>query len=115
MRTAASCASTCCASLTRILVRAIRRRFPDLIEVYDSTTSLQDRTVNTGVLKPDLALRYGPGGYIGRASGRPFDARKTPGYPPYSSLTFDIPVREQGDVDARIWVRIEEVRQSISL
>jgi Ni,Fe-hydrogenase III large subunit len=99
----------------RMLIRAIRRRFPDLIEVYDTTTSLQDRTVNTGVLKPDLALRYGAGGYIGRASGRSFDARKTPGYVPYSSLTFDIPVREQGDVDARIWVRIDEVRQSISL
>ena len=99
----------------RTLVRTIRRRFPELIEIYDSTTSLQDRTVNTGVLKADLALRYGAGGYIGRASGRSFDARKTPGYPPYSSLTFDIPVREQGDVDARIWVRIDEVRQSISL
>ena len=99
----------------RMLIRTIRRRFPDLIEVYDTTTSLQDRTVNTGVLKPDLALRYGAGGYIGRASGRSFDARKTPGYAPYSSLTFDIPVREQGDVDARIWVRIDEVRQSISL
>ena len=77
----------------RMLIRTIRRRFPDLIEVYDTTTSLQDRTVNTGILKPDLALRYGAGGYIGRASGRSFDARKTPGYVPYSSLTFDIPVR----------------------
>lgn len=99
----------------RTLIRTVRRRFPDLIEVYDSTTSLQDRTVNTGVLVADLARRYGAGGYIGRASGRSFDARKTPGYPPYDSLAFDVPVRERGDVDARIWVRIDEVRQSISL
>ena len=38
-----------------------------------------------------------------------------PGYEPYPSLRFDIAVRRQGDVDARVWVRIEEVRQSVSL
>jgi Ni,Fe-hydrogenase III large subunit/Ni,Fe-hydrogenase III component G len=97
------------------LIRTIRRRFPELIELYDNTASLQDRTVNTGVLKTDLALRFGAGGYVGRASGRSFDARRAPGYPPYGDLAFDVPVRQQGDVDARIWVRIDEVRQSISL
>jgi Ni,Fe-hydrogenase III large subunit len=53
----------------------IRRRFPGLIELYDNTASLQDRTVDTGVLKPALARQYAAGGYIGRASGRSFDAR----------------------------------------
>ena len=99
----------------RTLIRAIRRRFPELIELYDNTASLQDRTVNTGTLGAELALRYGVGGYIGRASGRSFDARKAPGYPPYGDLKFDVPVRLAGDVDARIWVRIDEVRQSIGL
>jgi hypothetical protein len=74
----------------RTLIRTIRRRFPILIALYDNTASLQDRTVNTGVLSGDLALRYGAGGYIGRASGRAFDARKIPGYPPYDNLQFDI-------------------------
>jgi len=99
----------------RSLIRAIRRRFPELIELYDNTASLQDRTVKTGTLAAELARRYGAGGYIGRASARSFDARKTPGYPPYGDLQFDIPVRKAGDVDARIWVRIDEVRQSIRL
>jgi Ni,Fe-hydrogenase III large subunit len=99
----------------RTLIRTIRRRFPELIELYDNTASLQNRTVATGILKSDLAHTYGAGGYIGRGSGRSFDARKMPGYTPYTSLQFDIPVRQQGDVDARVWVRIDEVRQSISL
>ena len=99
----------------RTLIRTIQRRFPELIELYDNTASLQDRTVNTGILKTDLALRYGAGGYVGRASGRSFDARKAPGYAPYTVLTFDVPVRREGDVDARVWVRIDEVRQSILL
>ncbi len=48
----------------------IRRHFPALIELYDNTASLQDRTVDTGVLKPALAKQYAAGGYVGRASGR---------------------------------------------
>jgi Ni,Fe-hydrogenase III large subunit len=97
------------------LLAEARRRFPELIELYDNTASLQDRTVGTGILKPALAHQYAAGGFIGRASGRPFDARRTLGYPPYGELTFETPMREEGDVDARVWIRIREVEQSLSL
>ncbi len=102
---------------TRIqsLLADIRRRFPELIELYDNTASLQDRTVGTGILSPALARQYGCGGYVGRASGRGVDARRTPGYPPYDRLRFEVPVREDGDVDARVWIRIREVEQSVAL
>jgi Ni,Fe-hydrogenase III large subunit len=99
----------------RLLIGAIDRHFPELVELYDNTASLQDRTVNTGILRPELAAQYAAGGFIGRASGRHFDVRKALPYPPYGSLAFDVPVRSQGDVDARVWVRIEEVRQSLRL
>lgn len=97
------------------LLGNIRRRFPALVELYDNTASLLDRTVGTGVLKPALARQYGAGGYVGRGSGRSFDARRQPGYPPYDSLNFEVPVRDDGDVDARVWIRIREVEQSLSL
>ncbi len=97
------------------LLVQIRRRFPELVELYDNTASLQDRTVGTGILSPALARQYGCGGYVGRASGRGFDARRTPGYPPYDQLRFEVPVREDGDVDARLWIRIHEVEQSAAL
>jgi Ni,Fe-hydrogenase III large subunit len=97
------------------LLTELRRRFPRLIELYDNTASLQDRTVSTGVVKPEYVRQFGTGGYVGRASGRAFDARRTPGYAPYGKLTFDVPVRDQGDVDARVWIRIREVEQSLSL
>ena len=99
----------------RTLLRTIRRRFPALVELYDNTASLQNRTVTTGVLSADLARGYGAGGFVGRASGRAFDARKSPGYAPYTTLVFDVPTKSAGDVDARVWVRIEEVRQSLAL
>jgi Ni,Fe-hydrogenase III large subunit len=93
----------------------IRLRFPALVELYDNTASLQDRTVDTGVLKPALAKQYAAGGYIGRASGRSFDARKALAYPPYDRLRFEVPVLNEGDVNARVWIRVREVEQSLAL
>ena len=97
------------------LVATVRSIFPDLIELYDNTASLQDRTVTTGIVKPALAAQFGAGGYVGRASGRTFDARRALTYAPYDRLSFDVPVREEGDVNARVWLRIREVEQSLSL
>jgi len=97
------------------LVAGLRARFPDLVELYENTSSLKDRTVGTGVLSPALAQRFAAGGYVGRASGRHFDARRTPGYAPYDSLRFEVPVVQAGDVNARVWIRIGEVQQSLDL
>jgi Ni,Fe-hydrogenase III large subunit len=97
------------------LVTEVRARLAPLVALYDGTASLQDRTVGTGILRPDLALRFGAGGYVGRASGRDFDARRAVGYPPYDTLTFEVPVRRDGDVNARIWIRILEIEQSLAM
>jgi Ni,Fe-hydrogenase III large subunit len=101
--------------LVRELVATIRDRFPALVELYDETASLQDRTVGTGVVDPALARRFAAGGYVGRASGRAFDARRAFAYAPYDQLNFRIPTRQEGDVNARVWVRIDEVGESLSL
>jgi Ni,Fe-hydrogenase III large subunit len=97
------------------LLVALRKEFPRLVGVYDNTASLKDRTVGTGTLSEELARRFAAGGYVGRASGRPFDARRSPGYPPYDGLRFEVPVVHAGDVNARVWIRIQEVEQSLAL
>jgi Ni,Fe-hydrogenase III large subunit len=99
----------------RELIDAIRARFPQLVELYDKTASLQDRTVGTGRLSGELAFQFGAGGFVGRASGRDFDARRSVGYAPYDQLRFDVPVLHEGDVNARVWIRIKEIEQSLSL
>jgi Ni,Fe-hydrogenase III large subunit len=100
---------------TAALVAAVRGIFPDLIELYDNTASLQDSTVSTGFVKPELAAQFGAGGYVGRASGRTFDTRRALAYAPYDRLSFEVPLRSEGDVNARVWLRIREVEQSLSL
>ena len=92
-----------------------RRNLAYLFRIYESKPSLLDRTVSTGVTLSELVHRFGAGGYVGRAAGRNFDARRTPGYPPYHELSFEVPVLQDGDVNARVWIRIREVEQSLRL
>jgi Ni,Fe-hydrogenase III large subunit len=93
----------------------VRTKFPTLVGIYDNTATLQDRTVTTGYLAPTLAHAFGAGGHVGRASGRAFDARKAVAYAPYDQLDFEVPVRDDGDVNARVWIRIREIEQSLRL
>jgi Ni,Fe-hydrogenase III large subunit len=99
----------------RDLLTEIGARFPALVSLYDNTASLQDRTVTTGTLRPDLARQFAAGGYVGRASGRNFDARRSPGYPPYDQIAFEVPVRQDGDVNGRVWIRIREIEHSLGI
>ena len=97
------------------LVATVRQAFPRLVNLYDNTASLQDRTVGTGRVSAEHVRQYACGGYVGRASGRSFDARRDLAYAPYDALTFKVPALEDGDVNARVWVRIHEVNESLSL
>ena len=83
--------------------------------VYDSMPSLQDRTVTTGIVSPALVRQYAAGGFIGRASGRAFDARKSFAYAPYDAAPFDVVTRSAGDVDARLLVRMDEIGESLKI
>ena len=97
------------------LLRNVHRRLPELIEVYDNTASLQDRTVGTGHVSAELVATYAAGGYVGRASGRAFDARVCLPYAPYDVVRPELCVRQEGDVDARVRVRLAEIGQSLQL
>jgi Ni,Fe-hydrogenase III large subunit len=102
------------AAIRQLLDRS-EAAFAGVIRAYDNTPSLQDRTVTTGVVTAELVRRFAAGGYVGRASGRSFDARTAYPYPPYDTLAFEVPTRTTGDVDARVWVRIDELAQSIAI
>jgi Ni,Fe-hydrogenase III large subunit len=99
----------------RHLAAELRGRFVGIVSAYDGSPSLKERTVGTGIVSGQLARRFAAGGHVGRASGRSFDCRRDLAYPPYDRLRFEVPVLEGGDVDARVWVRIREVEQSLGL
>ena len=94
---------------------AVEAELPVLLRIYDSHASLQDRVVGTGFLDPAHAARFAAGGFVGRGSGRAFDARLRPGYAPYDWLLPAIAVEAGGDVDARVRVRIAELTASVAM
>ena len=97
------------------LLDSLEKRFARLVDLYYNTPSLQDRTSNTGYLDPVLARQFAAGGFIGRASGRKFDARCAFAIEPYTHLPFEPRILDGGDVNTRVWVRIREVEHSMAL
>ncbi len=97
------------------LTDSLAERFEVLADGYDNTASMKDRAWGAGILKPELASQYAAGGVIGRSSKRDFDARKASPYPPYDKLDFQVPVVNAGDVNSRVWIRIQEAKQSLSI
>jgi NADH-quinone oxidoreductase subunit D len=73
------------------------------------------RTKGIGVLPPEVAASYGVSGPNLRASGVKFDLRKVEDYLPYDRFDFEIPVGENGDCWDRWWVRLVEIRQSVTI
>jgi len=101
--------------MVKRFVSELGHKFNRLAAIYDNKPSLLDRTIGTGAVQGYMVHRFAAGGFIGRASGRSFDARQSPGYHPYDVLEFEVPMMAEGDVHARVWIRIREVRQSLKL
>ncbi len=89
--------------------------FERLVVIYDESSSLEDRVRDAGVLKPARARELGMVGLVARASGLSLDCRIHHPFPPYDRIPVNVPVLISGDVHARAWIRVEEVRESIRL
>lgn len=68
---------------------------PRLLRLYEAHASLQDRMQAAGIIPPALLAAFAPGGVVGRAAGRAFDARMLTGE------MADCPTHPGGDVEAR--------------
>ena len=92
--------------------------FEKLVTIYDENPSLEDRVRDTGILKPARARELCVVGIVARASGLNLDCRIFNPFPPYDRhdwMELDVPVLISGDVHARAWVRVQEVRESIRI
>lgn len=73
------------------------------------------RTKGIGIIPKEKALEYCVTGPVLRGSGIPYDVRKYSPYCVYDRLNFDVPVGEVGDIYDRYIVRMEEMKQSVSI
>ena len=96
----------------------LQKDFEKLVTIYDENPSLEDRVRDTGILKPATARELCVVGIVARASGLNLDCRIFHPFPPYDRydwMELDVPVLISGDVHARVWVRIQEVRESMRI
>jgi len=87
----------------------------ELEELLSGNRIFKQRTVDIGVVSAKDAVAWGFTGPMLRASGVPWDLRKSQPYDGYENFDFDIPIGKTGDCYARYLVRVEEMRQSVKI
>ncbi len=87
----------------------------DLEGLLTDNRIFKQRTVDIGVVSAKDALAWGFTGPMLRASGVPWDLRKSQPYDVYDKMDFEVPVGKTGDCYARYLLRVEEMRQSVRM
>jgi Ni,Fe-hydrogenase III large subunit/Ni,Fe-hydrogenase III component G len=97
------------------MIDRIRTELTDTINIIKSNNLFIDRVENTGVLKNNIAVDLNAVGPAGRASGVNCDVRKCFPYAVYDRLEFKVPEHNNGDVNCRMNVKLEECFESMKL
>ncbi|SHG82186.1 NADH-quinone oxidoreductase subunit D [Halobaculum gomorrense] len=92
---------------------------PEALEEYHDLISgneiLQMRTIDTGVLPPEVAKSYGATGPVARGSGIDYDLRRDDPYGYYDELDWDVVTEDGCDNYSRLLVRLREVEESAKI
>lgn len=100
-------------------VRDFLKLMPERINEYEDLLTKNElwveRTKRVGVISAENAISLGCSGPTLRASGVPYDIRKTNPYSGYENFDFEVMVGENGDVYDRYFCRVREMRQSLRM
>lgn len=101
------------------MVRNFLEKFPKYVDEYTTffmnSAIVNARTKGVCVLSSEDAIDLGVTGPNLRASGVDLDYRKAQPYSSYEDYNFSVPVYTEGDIWARINVRFDEMRESLSI
>ncbi len=93
----------------------IESHLAEFSAIYERNPVFLGRFKGVGVLSPQNAIDWGAVGPGLRASGVQFDVRRDDPYSVYDHFDFDVVVSNDGDNLARFMMRVEEIKQSISI
>lgn len=100
-------------------IKAFLKGFPSTYKDLDNLLTNNyvwcERLQGVGVINKALCKQYMCTGPVIRGAGVPYDIRKVYPYLGYETYQFDIPTYSDGDSYARYLVRMEEIKQSVSL
>jgi NADH-quinone oxidoreductase subunit C/D len=99
--------------------KSLLEKIPPFIDDVDRLLTKNkifwNRFHGTGVVTKEQAIAWGFTGPSLRASGVGYDVRRARPYDYYGDLDFEVPIHRDGDNYARFLVRMEEMRQSLSI
>ncbi|MGZ7117809.1 MAG: NADH-quinone oxidoreductase subunit D [Methanobacterium sp.] len=98
-----------------VFINQFASRLDEMEELLTNNRIWKARLTNIGVFNKNDALNWGFTGVLLRSTGISWDLRKTQSYEIYENLQFQIPTLNTGDCFARYLLRVEEMRQSISI
>ena len=87
----------------------------DTEKLIEKNRIFRQRSVGIGKISVNDALEWGFSGPCIRASGLNWDLRKKQPYDCYNEMDFKVPTGSTGDCFERFLVRVEEMRQSLSI
>jgi NADH-quinone oxidoreductase subunit C/D len=97
---------------TRDFLEDLPEKLEEYHDLLTANEIFQLRTVDTGVLDPDVARSYGCTGPVARGSGIDYDLRRDDPYGYYPELDWDVVTEDGCDNYARVLVRMREIEQS---
>jgi len=92
-----------------------RQAWPEYMGLLIENEIYRQRTIGVGTLTQEQAIAWGASGPMLRATGLPWDLRKTAPYLSYDQFEFDVPVGRNGDVYDSAMVRMLEIKESIRI
>ncbi|HEY7222277.1 MAG TPA: NADH-quinone oxidoreductase subunit D [Micromonosporaceae bacterium] len=100
-------------------IRDFIKLLPRKLKEYENLLSGQpiwkQRTQGVAMLDVTGCIALGITGPVLRATGLPWDLRKTQPYCGYETYEFDVPTESTADVWGRYRVRVEEMRESLKI
>lgn len=102
------------ADVRQVLVD-VQRDFHELADILGGHDSFQERLTGTGVLTTDVAAALAAVGVAARASGIARDSRVWYPHAAYDEHVPSVAVHTEGDVRARVRVRLDEISHSFHL
>jgi Ni,Fe-hydrogenase III large subunit/Ni,Fe-hydrogenase III component G len=100
--------------ISQTLVK-VELELEDFVDLAKSSPSFLERVETTGVITHEQTRQLNLVGPAARASGLDRDVRRDHPYAAYGKLDFQVPLRQDGDVNARFQVRIDELQESFSM
>ena len=93
--------------------------FPKVVDDMETLLTenriFKQRNVDIGKISKEEAVDNGFSGFVLRASGVPWDLRRSQPYDSYEDFDFKVPVGKNGDCYDRYLCQIDEMRESVNI